>query len=93
MDLFKMCLHLDEGLNHEFEPVCYQCGLILGSPMPSFNHNESSKYSYEYVESCQKVRTFLWDCCDCMHIPKAVTTSILTEFNSFQQKSLKTIHF
>ena len=83
MDLFKMCLHLNQGLNQEYELVCYQCGLILGPSFSFFNLNED-KSSLDHCKAYHEIKTYLWDCCDRMHIPEAVTTSILMEFNSFR---------
>ena len=83
-----MCLHLNQGLNNDYEPVCYECGLILGSPLPILNQNEISKSLYNCEESNEEIRTFLLDCCDRMHIPEAIINSILTVFNSLRQKSV-----
>ena len=77
-----MCLHLNQGLNNDYEPVCYECGLLLGSPLPILNKNEISKSLYNCEESNEEIRTFLLDCCDRMHIPETIINSILTVFNS-----------
>ena len=79
-----MCLHLNNLINqHEGCTVCTDCGLVLDV---YFEQQEDwSKKSSNNSNS--RIKTYLKDCCDRMHIPNAIVDAISKRYSCFRKVS------
>ena len=80
MDFYKMCEHIDHIIDqHEGCVICMQCGSVLGMHF-LYPSDEDRHSRYNLTSS---IKTFLYDCCDRMHLPSSILEIIQKKYSCF----------
>ena len=78
MDLCKICEHVDRIIDqHEGSIVCMQCGIVLHTHF-LYPIHENRHFMHKLKTD---IETFLYDCCDRMHLPSSILEIIQKKFS------------
>ena len=79
----NMCQHLNQLIDHhEGSIICTDCGEVIDI----YFLRQDNSYVNHIDEFVKNIKSYLWDCCDRMHVPNSIAENIYSEYVHFRSE-------